>query len=396
MTLDAVQTFMREHRIDGWLVYDFRGSNPVFAQLLPGQRHTTRRAILFIPAEGGEATLLSHGLDAAQFAQLPADLPVRREGYLSWTDLRDAIGALVVGRSRVAMEYAPGGALPVVSIVDAGTVELVRALGVEVTTSADLVQVCVARWGGAALRNHETASREVARIKDEAFDLIRQRLARGQSVTEREVQQEILRKFESAGLETPDPPIVAVNEHSGDPHFEVSAEQPALIRAGDWVLIDLWARVPGDANTFADITWVGFAGQDVPAKHRQVFDTVKAARDRCVERARQAWQSRERVQGWQLDEAAREVLISAGYRQFIRHRTGHSLSPGPKVHGMGVNIDNLETHDTRELITGVGFTVEPGLYLPEFGVRLEINCYVDEQQGPIITSCVQDDILLLQ
>jgi Xaa-Pro aminopeptidase len=398
MSFDAVQYHMRDRGIDAWLVYDFRGSNPVLAQLLPAPggraRATTRRALLFIPAQG-EAVLLSHGLDAAHFAQLPSAVNVKRETYLSWEDFRSWLASQLTGKSRVAMEYVPGGALPVLSIVDAGTVELVRSLGVEVVSSANLVQISVARWDERARKSHEVASQHVARIKDEAFDMIRQRLKTGQSVTERDVQQEILAKFASAGLETPEAPIVAVNEHSGDPHFEVSAEQPALIRAGDWVLIDLWARLPGDQNIFSDITWVAYAGREVPARNRQVFDAVRSARDRCVERARAAWVSGGPVQGWQLDDASREVLISAGFRDFIRHRTGHSLSPGPRVHGMGVNIDNLESHDTRELIGGVGFTVEPGLYLPEFGVRLEINCFVDEAIGPVVTSCVQDEIVLL-
>jgi Xaa-Pro aminopeptidase len=157
----------------------------------------------------------------------------------------------------------------------------------------------------------------------------------------------------------------------------------------------MWARLPGDQNIFSDITWVAYAGPSVPSKHQQVFDTVKAARDKCVETAQNAWTRQEPVCGWQLDDAARDVLTSAGYREFIRHRTGHSLSPGPKVHGLGVNIDNLESHDSRELLSGIGFTVEPGLYLPDFGVRLEINCFVDEQRGPIVTSCVQNEVVLL-
>jgi Xaa-Pro aminopeptidase len=394
MPFDEVQDYMRQQRIDGWLVYDFRGNNPVLAQLLPGNRWTTRRALLYIPSTG-QPTLLHHGIDAAQFAPVAADPSVKCDRYLTWEDLNGWLRARLGGQARIAMEYAPGGALPVVSIVDAGTVELVRAAGAEVVSSANLIQVAVARWSDKALAGHAKASSEVARIKDEAFDLVRQRLARGQSVTEREVQQQILRDFAAAGLETPEPPIVAVNDHSGDPHFEVSLEQPALIRAGDWLLIDLWARLPGDENIFSDITWVACAAAEVPAKHRQIFETVKAARDRCVARARDAWQAREPVQGWQLDDAARDVLVAAGFGQYVRHRTGHSLSAGPKVHGIGVNIDNLETHDTRQLLPGLGFTVEPGLYLPEFGVRLEINCYVHPTDGPTVTSCVQDDVVLL-
>jgi Xaa-Pro dipeptidase len=386
----AAQTYMRDQKIDGWLVYDFRGSNPVLPQLLPGKRWTTRRVLLFIPV-AGEAVLLVHGIDQPQFR----DVPVRPEVYLSWRDLVGWLANTTAGRGRIAMEYSPGGILPFVSMVDAGTVELVRALGVEVVSSANLIQVCVATWSAAARLAHEAASTAVGQIKDEAFALIRQRTAAGQAVNEYEVQQHILQGFAAAGLETSEPPIVAVNAHSGDPHFEVSATAPAPIRRGDWVLIDLWARRPGDENIYSDITWVGCAAAQVSAKQQEVFNVVKAARDGALKRAVQAWQAHERVQGWQLDEAARQVIINAGYERYIRHRTGHSLSPGPLVHGLGVNIDNLETHDSRDLLPGLGFTIEPGIYLPEFGVRLEIDVFVDPQRGPTVTSVIQNEVVLL-
>jgi Xaa-Pro aminopeptidase len=381
---------MLEQRIDGWLVYDFRGNNPVLAQLLPGKRWTTRRAALFIPAVG-EPVLLFHGIDNEQFKSVD----VRGERYLSWRDFREWLAQQLCGCGRVAMEYVPGATLPVASIVDAGTIELVRSFGVEVVSSANLIQVTVARWSPAVREAHARASAEVARIKDAGFALIRERLAGGKPVNEYEVQQFIVQQFAAAGLESSEPPIVAVNAHSGNPHFEVSAQSPAPIKRGDWVLIDLWARMPGNENVFSDITWVGFAGKDIPARHREVFTAVRAARDGVVQRVQQAWAARARIQGWQLDDVARNVIIGAGCEDYIRHRTGHSLSPGPAVHGLGVNLDNLETHDTREVLPEIGFTVEPGIYLPEFGVRLEINMFVDPQRGPTITSCVQDDVVLL-
>lgn len=389
-SLTAAQAFMRDQKIDGWLVYDFRGSNPVLGQLLPGKRWTTRRALLFVPV-AGEPVLLVHGIDEPQFR----DVPVRQDRYLSWRDLIGWLANTLAGRARIAMEYSPGGILPVVSMVDAGTVELVRALGVEVVSSANLVQACVAIWSPEARAAHEAASADVGAIKDEAFALIGRAIASGKPASEHEVQQYILQRFASAGLETGEPPIVAVNEHSGDPHFEVSAQSPAPIRRGDWVLIDLWARRPGDENIYSDITWVGFVGERVPPKQLEVFGVVKAARDRALQQARQAWQAGERLQGWQLDDAARQVLVDAGYERYIRHRTGHSLSPGPLVHGLGVNLDNLETHDMRDILPGLGFTIEPGLYLPEFGVRSEINVFVDPQRGPIVTSVMQEEVVLL-
>ncbi len=396
----AAQAYMRDQKIDGWLIYDFRGSNAILPQLLPGKRWTTRRAMLFIPVVG-EAVLLVHGIDHPQFR----DVPVRQDVYLSWRDLIAWLANATAGRARIAMEYSPGGILPAVSMVDAGTIELVRALGVEVVSSANLIQVCVATWSPAARAAHDAASQDVGRIKDQAFALIGQRIAAGQAVNEYEVQQHILQGFAAAGLETSEPPIVAVNAHAGDPHFEVSATAPAPIRQGDWVLIDLWARRPGEENIYSDITWVGFVGNRVPAKQQEVFNVVKAARDASLQRAVQAWQKRAgaagegeapaELQGWQLDDAARQVIIDAGYEKYIRHRTGHSLSPGPLVHGLGFNLDNLETHDTRAVLPNLGFTIEPGIYLPEFGVRLEIDVFVDPQRGPTVTSVIQNDVVLL-
>ncbi len=387
---DAVQQFMGEQKIDGWLVYDFRGNNPILARLLPGKRWTTRRAVLFIPATG-QPVLLAHGIDEHQFD----GVTVAREMYLSWNDLHTWLRSKLAGMQRVAMEYAPGATLPVVSIVDAGTVELVRAFGVEVVSSANLIQVCVACFSGEALEAHKSASASVGAIKDKAFRLIGERLTAGKLVTEHDVQQQIVAAFTTGGLEATEPPIVAINAHSGDPHYEPSATSPTPIRRGDWVLIDLWARKPGEENIFSDITWVGFAGKDVPSRHREVFQIVREARDAALQRAVGAWRKGERIQGWQLDDAARNVIINAGYEEHIRHRTGHSLSPGPMVHGIGMNLDNLETHDTREMLPGLGFTIEPGIYLPEFGVRLEINVYVDPKSGPTVTSVLQDEIVLI-
>jgi Xaa-Pro aminopeptidase len=205
------------------------------------------------------------------------------------------------------------------------------------------------------------------------------------------VQLFVLDRFRQEGLETVDPPIVAANAHSGDPHFEVAEQGSSVFRHGDWILIDMWARVPGDVNIFSDITWVGYAGEHVPTKQREVFGAVRAARDASLALAQRAWREGREVQGWELDEAARGAIIEAGYERAIKHRTGHSLSPGAKVHGVGMNLDNLETHDTRTMLARTGFTIEPGIYLPEFGVRLEINVYVDPASGPRVTSVMQHE-----
>ena len=401
MDLTALQAFMRESRIDAWLVHDFRGSSAVLARLLPGKRWTTRRLTLHIPAVG-VPTILVHAIDASQVGTptLPGGEPVSPEVYLSWRDLHAWLARTLAGARRVAMEYAPGCTLPVVSTVDAGTVELVRAVGVEVVSSADLIQVCLAVWSPEAERSHTLASVLVTRIKDDAFDFIRDHLRAGKKVTEVDVARHMLAGFAAAGLEPQGGPVVAVNAHSGDPHYAPldaaeAGRPPTPIRRGDWILIDLWARLPGEANIFSDITWVAFAGDPVPDEHARVFAVVKAARDAAVTRVRSAWAAGEPIQGWELDDAARDVIVAAGHERGVRHRTGHSLSAGPLVHGLGVNLDNLETHDTRAMLPGVGFTVEPGIYGDDFGVRLEINMHMHPDRGPVVTSCIQDEVVLV-
>lgn len=385
--IEAARQFMREQRVDGWLLYDFRGNNQVFTRLI-GTRHTTRRAVLWIPVTG-EPRLLVHAIDYSQFD----DAGIARDRYMRWQEIPAWLRSIAASGGRFAMEYSAGNALPVVSIADAGFVELVRSCGVEVISSANLIQISIATWSEQAVAEHDRVSRLVNQIKDDAFSLIRDRVRGGGSIEEFEVQQSILAAFARHGLETPDPPICAVNANSGDPHYGPSSERSRKIRSNDWILIDLWARAPGDDNIYADVTWVGFAGPTPSDRHQRVFEVVAAARDAALARAVEAWKSKSPVRGWQLDDAAREVILRAGFEEAIRHRTGHSLSPGPLVHGVGMNLDNLETHDTRDMLAGIGFTIEPGVYLPEFGVRSEINVYVDPSAGPRVTSGIQKEII---
>lgn len=381
------QSFMASQGFSGWLVHDFRGSNPVLPRLLPGKRWTTRRVQLFVPL-AGEPRLLVHHIDAEQFAACGVEV----ERYGSWRELEAWIGRLAHGR--IAMEYSPGGRLPAASFVDAGTVECVRAAGAEVVSSADLIQATVATFEGQVLANHQRAAAVTEQAKDEAFAFLRDRLRAGARATELEAQAVILARFAAAGLECATPPIVAVNGHAGDPHFEPAPHHDAPVRPGDWVLIDLWARVPGDENVHSDITWVACAGAPGP-RRAAIYQTVRAARDASLRLAQQRWKASLPVQGWELDDAARHILEQAGEAAAIRHRTGHSLSPGPLVHGLGMNLDNLETRDTRLLLPRLAFTIEPGLYFADFGVRMEINVYADPQRGPVVTSCVQDELTLL-
>lgn len=388
--LSAARTLVRDAGLDAWLVHDFRNRNPVLAQLMGGPKSTSRRVDLFLYPER-DPVLLVHTLDAEYFA----GSGVERSVYLGWPSYAERLAGLLKGRRRVAMEYVPRCDLPNVSAVDAGTIEVVRELGAEVVSSADLVQRTVARWSATGRRLHDRASDITTRAKDEAFALIARELSAGRRVTELDVQRHVSSVLHAHGLEFDHPCIVAVNEHSGDPHFSVSPSAAAEIRKGDWVLLDLWGKDPHPEAVYSDITWTAFAGSTVPEPIREVYDAVNAARDACLAFVQDAWKAGRAVRGFEADDAARGVLVARGFEGGIRHRTGHSLSAGPTAHGLGVNIDNLETHDTRQILPGLGFTIEPGLYFPKFGVRSEINVYVDETQGPIVTSAHQAEPVLL-
>lgn len=390
--IGPAQEYMKEHGIDGWLLYDFRGNNPVFARALGGKtRATSRRSYCFIP-NNGTPTLLVHGLDHLLFT----DVDARKVQYTSWQEMAERLEALMQRCTRIAMEYSPFCAIPMNAWVDAGTVELVRKLGKEVVPSADLFQMAYAAWSEEALRAHLRACGMVATTKDAAFAKIGEKLTLGESVTEYTIQQFIRQRFAEHRLVTDHGPIVAVNAHSGDPHYEPSEESAAPIQRGDWVLIDLWAKEDGPNGVYSDITWVGYCGEQAPDKHQRVFNVVRQARDEAVDAVQQAWHDGDTIKGWQADQVARDVIIEAGYGKYFTHRTGHSMGISPTPHALGVNLDNLETHDTRAILPGVGFSVEPGIYLPEeFGVRLEIDVYVHPQGGPTVTTPVQEEIILI-
>ncbi len=399
--LAAAQMYMSrpDVALDGWLIYDFRGSNALLTRLLPpeagAKRWTTRRVALYIPRTG-TPHLLVHEIDSGQFP--PERYPaVRVSRFLSWPQWHAWLKETLPPGGRVAMEYSPGAALPVNGVVDAGTVELVRSCGADVVSSADLAQATVAAWSPEAVAEHRRASELVNGIKDRAFAAIAKAHREGRAIAEHEVADLVRAEFASAGLQSPDGPVVAVNGHAADPHYEPLASRPQPIRPGDWVLLDLWARVPGEQHIFSDITWVACCSPRPKARHAEVFAVVAAARDAALHLAQQRWRERRPVRGWELDDAARSVIERAGLGHGLRHRTGHSLSPGPLVHGLGMNLDNLETRDTRLMLPGTGFTIEPGVYLPEehFGIRSEINVFVDPQAGPMVTSQTQSEPVVL-
>lgn len=390
--LSEVQSALVDQGLDGWLLYDFKGINPIARSVavLPADRFLTRRWACYIPARG-EPRWLVHGIEAGSMQ----DVAPNADTYVSWHAWAEGLRKITGGAQRVAMEVSPGCAIPYVSRVDAGTVELVRSLGLEIVTSADLVQVAEAVWSPAQLASHRRAARTLIEIQAATFAHVRQRLAAGEPVSECGVQDFMMAQFASRGLETDHPPIVGVNAHGADPHFAPRRDADTALHIGDFLLIDLWAKEPGPENIMGDITWVAYAGRDVPARAQQVFDVVRAARDRAVAFARERVQAGATVYGYEVDDACRSVVAEAGLADYFIHRTGHSI--GTETHGNGVNIDNLETQDRRRLMPGVGFSVEPGVYLPHegFGVRLEIDCYVTGNDVEVTTLPLQDSWVLL-
>ncbi|MBI2941755.1 MAG: aminopeptidase P family protein [Chloroflexi bacterium] len=383
--VQAAQSFLQENRLDGWLLVDFHQNNPVFWQLIGDRRHTTRRAYLFI-GPGREPRFLLHHVDANRLADLGWPIDIYRSLDEQVAGLRHLVG----GHSTLAMEYSPLGALPVASRVDGGTLELVRSLGPTVVSSADLLQFVVARWTDAQLATHRRGVARLEQALRETFAHIAQGVDSG--ITEWDARQFMSSRFADLGLTTEDGPVVAVNEHTGDPHYEPTERASAQIARGDWLLIDFWARETTSGAVYGDMTWVGRVGAPPTDEQQRVFAVVREARDRAVAFLEQSTVPGE-VQGWEVDRVARQVIDTAGYADAFTHRLGHSI--GEQVHASGVNLDGFETMDTRRVIPGVAFSVEPGIYLPHFGVRLEINVY-QSATGPEVTTPVQRDIVVVE
>jgi Xaa-Pro aminopeptidase len=370
--LTSVQTAIRQLGFDGWLLYDFRGLNVLARRVLGmgGDAMLTRRWFYFIPAQG-EPRKLVHRIEPKALDAYPGSKQV----YLRWQELEVGVGDLVRGASRVAMEYVPRNANPYVSRVDAGTVELVRSFGADVASSGDLVQLFEACWSDAQWQMHQEAGKHTRSAFDAAFGFIAERVRKGGSVRETEVQKRILDHFAAHNAVADHAPICAVGPHSGDPHYSPEAGSDGTIRAGDFVLVDLWAKLNRPEAVYSDLTRVGFVGDSVPSKYADIFRIVARGRDAAIDTVRQAFAQRRTLQGWEVDQAARSVIDQAGYGAYFCHRTGHSI--GQEIHGNGANMDNLETREERRVLPRTCFSVEPGIYLPEFGVRSEVNVFVD-------------------
>jgi Xaa-Pro aminopeptidase len=392
MQIDEIQNFLRENQIDGWLLYDFRESNPIARRVtgLAG-RHITRRWFCYVPATG-EPIWLTHRIELSHFNDLPGEVRV----YTGWRELHEELRTLLANSQKVAVEYSPDAAVPYVAKVDAGTVELVRGCGVEVISSADLVQRVEARWTDSQLAGHQESARLILEAKDLAFAWIGEQLKANRRVTEYDVQRFILERFDAMNLVADHPPIAAVNANSGDPHYAPTAERRQPIQRGDFVLIDLWAKQRAPDAVYADTTWVGYVGETVPERYATIFEIVRRARDRAITFIREMFAAGRTVYGYAVDDVVRDYITAKGYGEFFVHRTGHSI--GVEVHGNGVNIDNLETRDERPLIPGVCFSIEPGIYLPDFGVRSELDVFLAHltPDGVIVTTApVQNAVLTL-
>jgi len=387
-----IQEAVRAEGLDGWLLYDFHKRDPLAYRILglTAEGMTTRRWFYYIPAQG-EPVRVVHPVEKFKLDALPGAKIV----YNGWPHLHETLKNTVGGR-RVAMNYSPLNHIPYVSLVDAGTVELIRSFGSEVHSAANLIQLFEAVITEEGYRLHREAQAKIDRIRAEAFCLIESKLKAGERFLEVEGQQFILRRFEEEGLTCDgDPPIVGVNGHPADPHFCPTAENSRPFQKGDCILIDLWARVNRPEGIYYDITWCGFAGKNPPAKYVEIFDTVVRARKRAVEFIRERFAAGAQVHGWEVDAACRRVVEDAGYGKFFVHRTGHSI--GREVHGNGVNIDNLETKDERLLLPGLMFSVEPGIYLEgEMAVRTEIDPFIRPGGEVEIAGEQQERLVLLE
>jgi Xaa-Pro aminopeptidase len=390
LSIEAVQRALREDGLDGWLLYDFHGSNPIAARvtgLASSSKMATRRWYYLIPATGAPRGLV-HAIERHNLDGLPGE----KRAYAGREQLASGLRDLLGGIKRVAMEYSPGNAIPYVSRVDAGTVEAVRDSGADVVSSGDLVQRFEAVWTDEALQTHVAASERLYRIKDRTFGLIRERTGSGTPLTEFEVQERMVEWFETEGLTSDSAPNVSAQENAGNPHYLATRDQHRAIRPNEIVLIDLWGKLPQPGAVFADITWVGFTGRTVPDEFAKAFAAAAAGRDAAIDLVQASVREGRDLRGYQVDRACRDVIERAGYGAQFIHRTGHSL--GEQVHGNGVHMDDYETHDDRRLIPGTGFTIEPGVYTDRYGVRTEINMFVGEREARV-TGDVQRDIVAL-
>jgi Xaa-Pro dipeptidase len=386
MNISEVQDQLKQMNIDGWLLYDFQGLNPIAKKLLGLQgRLLTRRWFYWIP-QRGTPVILCHRIEQEGFQSLQG----RSQVFKSWEEMRKGLQGMLQEHKTLAMEYSAQCSIPYVSRVDAGTVELVRGLGKEIVSSANLVQFFEARWSLDQFQMHQEASRLLMQILFDSFRNVARLSRNGDQISEFSLQQTILEAFRSQGLFSFSPPIVAVNANSGNPHYEPRKENALPIRPGDLLLIDLWAKLERPNAVYADYTWVAYLGDRVPDRYVRVWEIVRKSRDAAVNFVRERYAQKIDICGWQVDSVARDVITKEGYGESFVHRTGHSI--GEEDHGNGANMDSLETKDERLLIPRTCFSIEPGIYLPEFGIRSEVNVFLGEEEVVVTGNPIQAEI----
>jgi Xaa-Pro dipeptidase len=392
MDLERIQQALRAEGLDGWLFYDFRLANPIAYQVLglSQEEMYTRRWFYFVPTQGTPTAIVS-----AVESHVLKGLPGQQLVYRTWGDMQEHLLATIGGGKTVAMEYSPMNAIPYISRVDAGTLEMLRSLAIEVVSSANLSQYFVAQLSAEQVRSHREAGQRLIVAKDQLFAELGENLRAGIALDEYQVQQRFVALIELTGLSVPEPPIVAVNANASNPHYMPRSTICSPIRHGNLVLFDFWARFPQEDAVYADYTWVAFTGtrDEIPEQQRQVFEVVRSARDTGIAFVRERLAAGERVEGREVDDVTRRVIVNAGYGDYFVHRTGHSITTFE--HGNGANLDNFETQDARALLPDTCCSVEPGIYLPEFGIRSEVNLLIHANDAEVTGGPVQQEIVPL-
>jgi len=390
MDLQAIQKALKEARYDGWLFYDFHNRDQIGSRVLGmnTKRFASRRWFYYIPAEG-EPKKLVHKIEPWRCDNLLG----KKYIYLPWEQQHELLKEILNGAKKVAMQYSPLNAIPYVSIVDGGTIDLIRSFGIEVVSSADLVSQFESHLSMEDFASHVKAGVVLQNVKDEAFKEIARKIKSGHNPTEFEIYEFMVDIMKKGGLEFEDGPIVAANEHAADPHFEPTVENTHTMKEGDLILIDLWAKMNRPGSIYYDITWMGYIGTEVPEKIESIFQIGRQARDAAVNLVRERFAKNIPVHGWEVDDVCRKIIADAGYGEYFTHRTGHNI--GEEVHGNGVHIDNLETKDERVIIKGTCFSVEPGIYLlhEKIGFRTELDVFVTDEGKVEISGVVQETVI---
>ncbi len=372
--INLIQSSLQKENIDGWLFYDFWKRNE-FAQRILEYPHyllNTRRFFYFIPKNGTPQKLV-HSIERFNLDHLPGDKTI----FLSWQSFEDGLKKILSNQKKIAMEYSPNNAIPYVSKVDAGTIEMVKKNGIEIVSSMNLIQYFESRWSEEAFYDNIETAKIMRQIVDLTFGFMKEKILAKEKLTEYDVQQFMLKKFSENNLITNESPNCSVNANSGNPHYEPTKEVHSEIKNGDFVLIDLWAKKNKVGSTYNDITWVGFVGENVPEKYTKIFDIVSGARDRAIDFVSESFENKKIIRGCDIDDVARNYIVENGYGESFIHRTGHSITED--LHGSGANIDNLETRDERIIMRETSFSIEPGIYFwDDFGIRSEVDVYISK------------------